>query len=147
MHTFHSPGNPIIFSMSAWRWGKLTEEFWVCRPLVCMGKTGLYNTLHLIPPVKDLKVTTENISEQQQEAAKNIWEITAAYCIVMTNAIQWPLDLQTAPVTYFLNYRLLWQQNLGSTCRQRIDLQTGEKNPKWNKNSHLLINWFSMHCR
>ena len=47
--------------------------------------------------------------------------------------IQWTLDLQTARLTDFSSYRLLWPQNLGSTCSQRIDLQTRKK-PKWNKN-------------
>ena len=41
--------------------------------------------------------------------------------------VQWTVDLQTAPLTDFSSYRLLWPKKLGSTCSRRIDLQTGEK--------------------
>ena len=47
--------------------------------------------------------------------------------------IQWTFDLQTARLTDFSSYRLLWLQNLGSTCSRTIDLQTRKK-PKRNKN-------------
>ena len=47
--------------------------------------------------------------------------------------VQWTLDLQTARLTDFLSYRLLWPQNLGSTCSWRIDLQTRKKNQNGTK--------------
>ena len=54
-------------------------------------------------------------------------------------------------LTDFSSYRLLWPQNLDSTCSQRIDIQTRKKKPKWNKNriktASYGINQFSVHCR
>ena len=40
---------------------------------------------------------------------------------------KWTLGLQMARLTDFSSYRLLWLQNLGSTCSRRIDLQVGQK--------------------
>ena len=58
----------------------------------------------------------------------NSHRIVILICYLLV--VQWTLDLQTAWLTDFLSYRLLWPQNLGLICRLRFDLQTRKK-PKW----------------
>ena len=51
-----------------------------------------------------------------------------------------------APLTDFLSYRLLWLQNLGSTCSRKIDLQTGGEKKSQNGTKTPCYGLISFQC-